>query len=309
MSIQETKLKAIAGAIREKDGTTEPIAANDFPERIRAISSVPDGLRTITLTADPPEGGTVSGGGVAQDGMTVTVNAIPADGYLLDSWTEDDVYLTEGDQTSYTFPINGNKSLIAVFKEKPIYRLPEGYTELEYISGGINSHINTKMYPNFNQTRIIMDVKLGTYTGTTEFIFASDYQPNKRFSFYRERSGYISIYLGSSSSITRNIDLTKQKTHVDLDLNTGILKIEENNTVVTTNGVSGTGTNPIYIGGSANGRAPVMDIYTFDVYDGDSLLLQLVPCINPSNIVGMFDVIKEVFYAPSAGTYSPGPEV
>lgn len=39
MSIQETKLKAIADAIREKDGTTEPIPANTFPERIRAIPS------------------------------------------------------------------------------------------------------------------------------------------------------------------------------------------------------------------------------------------------------------------------------
>ncbi|MBD5099233.1 MAG: hypothetical protein HDT35_06785 [Clostridiales bacterium] len=37
MSVQESKLKDIADAIREKDGTTEPIPANDFPERIRAI--------------------------------------------------------------------------------------------------------------------------------------------------------------------------------------------------------------------------------------------------------------------------------
>ena len=37
MSVQEAKLKDIADAIREKDGTTEPIPANDFPERIRGI--------------------------------------------------------------------------------------------------------------------------------------------------------------------------------------------------------------------------------------------------------------------------------
>lgn len=39
MSVQENKLKAIADAIREKDGTTAPIPANDFPARIRAIPS------------------------------------------------------------------------------------------------------------------------------------------------------------------------------------------------------------------------------------------------------------------------------
>lgn len=38
MSIQEEKLAAIADAIREVDGTNEPIVADDFPDRIRAIS-------------------------------------------------------------------------------------------------------------------------------------------------------------------------------------------------------------------------------------------------------------------------------
>ena len=42
MSVQQEKLKAIADAIREKDGTTEPISADDFPERIRAIEAVPE---------------------------------------------------------------------------------------------------------------------------------------------------------------------------------------------------------------------------------------------------------------------------
>lgn len=46
MSIQEEKLTAIADAIREKDGTSDPIPANDFPARIRAIptGTDPEGL-------------------------------------------------------------------------------------------------------------------------------------------------------------------------------------------------------------------------------------------------------------------------
>lgn len=38
MNTHREKLKAIADAIREKEGTTEPIVADDFPARIRAIS-------------------------------------------------------------------------------------------------------------------------------------------------------------------------------------------------------------------------------------------------------------------------------
>lgn len=52
MSIQENHLKAIADAIREKDGTTAPIPAADFPTRIQAIptgggSCSPSGLVVV----------------------------------------------------------------------------------------------------------------------------------------------------------------------------------------------------------------------------------------------------------------------
>lgn len=39
MSIQEEKLKAIADAIREKKGTTEPIKASNFASEILSIES------------------------------------------------------------------------------------------------------------------------------------------------------------------------------------------------------------------------------------------------------------------------------
>lgn len=53
MSVQEERLAQIAAAIREKDGTTEPIAALDFAERIRAIPTgtetdgLPDGYQRL----------------------------------------------------------------------------------------------------------------------------------------------------------------------------------------------------------------------------------------------------------------------
>lgn len=38
MSVQENKLKAIADAIREKEGSSALIPAMEFPERIRGLS-------------------------------------------------------------------------------------------------------------------------------------------------------------------------------------------------------------------------------------------------------------------------------
>ena len=118
MSVQETKLKAIADAIRAKDGTTEPIPANDFADRILALEtggSLPDNVRTISLTADPPEGGTVSGGGVAQEGMTLTINAEPDEdnNYYFDGWKENDAVVSA--EPVYTFPVTADRALIAAF--------------------------------------------------------------------------------------------------------------------------------------------------------------------------------------------------
>lgn len=53
--MQENNLKAIADAIREKDGTTGPIPASDFAERIRAIQGGGGdvSLEAIEITAPP----------------------------------------------------------------------------------------------------------------------------------------------------------------------------------------------------------------------------------------------------------------
>ena len=75
MSTQETKLKAIADAIREKEGSTALIPAKDFPARILALETggLPEGIRTISAEPNVTSRGAVSGGGRASDGPGVLV--------------------------------------------------------------------------------------------------------------------------------------------------------------------------------------------------------------------------------------------
>ena len=121
MSVQETKLKAIADAIREKDGTTAPIPASDFPARILALSAAPEGLHTITVEASDPDGGTVSGGGMASDGMVLTVEATAGDGYEFSGWQEGGT--TVSPNTTYTFTATMDRTLVAAFEVAPQYIL------------------------------------------------------------------------------------------------------------------------------------------------------------------------------------------
>ena len=69
----------------------------------------------ITVSANPTEGGTVSGGGEYEVGASVTVTANANEGYEFKRWTEDDAFVSSN--PNYTFTVSGNRELVAVFEE------------------------------------------------------------------------------------------------------------------------------------------------------------------------------------------------
>ena len=80
---------------------------------IQNVSIMPS-TYTITATANPNDGGTVSGGGEYNQGASCTVSATAATGYTFVNWTEN------GNQVStdanYTFTVNSNRNLVANFQ-------------------------------------------------------------------------------------------------------------------------------------------------------------------------------------------------
>ena len=67
----------------------------------------------VTATADPTEGGTVTGGGACLNGSTCTVTATPAQGYHFFYWTENEE--TVSFDASYSFTVESNRNLVAHF--------------------------------------------------------------------------------------------------------------------------------------------------------------------------------------------------
>lgn len=68
---------------------------------------------TITLSVDPQGGGTVTGGGSVEEGMSVTVSSTPASGYTFSGWRENGAIVSTS--PSYTFTVTSDRSLTAVF--------------------------------------------------------------------------------------------------------------------------------------------------------------------------------------------------
>jgi hypothetical protein len=75
---------------------------------------------TVAVSADPPAGGAVSGGGTFDYGVYVTVVAVPNTGYSFVNWTEDGAEVAR--QPSYSFTATANRTLVAHFA-KDEYRL------------------------------------------------------------------------------------------------------------------------------------------------------------------------------------------
>jgi len=81
---------------------------------------------TLTVASDPPEGGTVTGGGTYSCGAQATVIAIPNPCYKFVNWTEGGVEVST--DPSYSFTVEGDRSLVAHFA-------PEFYTITVEVKG------------------------------------------------------------------------------------------------------------------------------------------------------------------------------
>lgn len=72
---------------------------------------------TITVSANPTNGGTVTGGGTFQQGQSCTVTAIANNGYTFTNWTVNGSVVSS--IANYTFAVTGNRNLVANFITQP----------------------------------------------------------------------------------------------------------------------------------------------------------------------------------------------
>ena len=72
---------------------------------------------TITATANPTNGGTVTGAGTYTSGSTATLTATANNGYVFTSWTRNGSVVSTN--ASYSFTVTGNESYVANFSTIP----------------------------------------------------------------------------------------------------------------------------------------------------------------------------------------------
>ena len=83
-----------------------------FIRKLNSNLDIPNAV-TITVSADPTAGGTVSGGGIYSIGQNCTVTATPNQGYSFVNWTENGIQVST--DASYSFTVEGGRNLVAHF--------------------------------------------------------------------------------------------------------------------------------------------------------------------------------------------------
>lgn len=92
--------------------------AIDEAGNVYYTASAPVTNYTLTLTADPTDGGTVTGAGTYAKNASVTIVATPADGYTFINWVLGNIqYSTEA---THTFTITSTMTLTARFELIPV---------------------------------------------------------------------------------------------------------------------------------------------------------------------------------------------
>lgn len=320
MSIQGSNLKAIADAIREKDGTIAPIPADQFAQRILAIETggLPDNVRTITLTADPPEGGTVNGGGVAQDGMNIIVHAFPHPEKKFDGWTELGEIVSKN--IDFSFFVSSDRNLVANFIEK---RMPEEYTEVEYlifpaVKYTYGNCIPTDYYVE-DTDRIEFEANF-TYNQMSydnNFLEWGAGNSRDRADVYNENTtnGYSLTAMYEFNNYVRSyVNILDVNTKVVVDFSAKKLLAYQGDKLVVNEDCDYKlyKNGPLILCGATNSYNSMSGkFFGAIIYRNGEKFAQYIPCKNSNGEVGVYEMIAQKFFSVTqiAGSpVTPGPE-
>ena len=185
----------------------------------------------------------------------------------------------------------------------PTSRLPEGYTELEWISNpstayivtGTNTSVSSKLRIKARWTSNSLSAILSTTRSGSN---------GPRLSLTTN-----AMYISSTTSDSKTISFVLTKNSIyEIEYDNGTITYHNLTSGSVTNYTfGGTGTGNVWVNFNlfrqAYGSAFsfVGDIFEFELEDGNTHI-HLVPCINNSNVVGMYDIIGKTFHSSANST-------
>lgn len=241
---------------------------------------------TISLSVDPQGSGTVTGAGQYREGAQATVKANPEGGYEFVAW-----------------------------KEPGESRLPNRYTELEYIQSSGAQYINTGFNPT-TKTKLVLDLKIIDTSGTFVLFGAKEDTTTREKQYFVMAMGSTSRFEANYFSRTEAnlVNLSDYKDRGTLSLDGSAISFNSSSAPLNYTAGDNEIPYPIYLfgynlSGTFSSAAKIF-LYSCQIYESGTLVRNFVPCIDPSGIIGLYDLVGGAFYANAGtGAFAAGPEV
>lgn len=192
------------------------------------------------------------------------------------------------------------KGLNLVYKSS---LLPSGYIECEYLESTGTQYINTGLTINQN-SKIVSDLAITRFTGNNYYmgtrlpnVFGCSNTGNGLSRFAINVNGTFDTYINVSTNTKYNIMIDLKNKNATSNGSTIPLPnyttfSSENLFIFAYNG-SGTATAYSY-----------MRYYNFVVYDNDTLVQYLVPCLDNNGVPCMYDLVgKQAYYNQGEGEF------
>lgn len=187
-------------------------------------------------------------------------------------------------------------------------RLPEGYTELEYIQSSGTQYIDTGFKPN-QDTRVeiacvfnaqataswLFGARAGTYVNTFNFLttsgdYRSDYGNGVGGTPFSLQSGEFHLDKNGPATYINSV-LKDQGAQQEFTSSYNLYLFANNNS------------------GNVQGRCAAR-IFSAMIYDGENPVRDFIPCKSPSGEIGFYDIVTAEFYGNAgSGVFTAGPEV
>lgn len=204
-----------------------------------------------------------------------------------------------------------------VFEKKKTSRLPEGYTEVEYIQTNDYCKINTGQSGFSATLKLTMDICPEEYSGTG-WLFLAQYSGGNgrwyRVSCYWSDTSIFS-QCGTSSQIpliTKKVietDYFPRRITISLNWPKRTVSVDDKSVTFTNFSATSYATNLFLLGYSETSFLTAK-LYSCQMEDDGKPIRDFVPCIDPSGEVGLYDLINSKFYANvGTGAFTAGPAV
>lgn len=197
-------------------------------------------------------------------------------------------------------------------------RLPEGYTEIEYIQSGSGQYINTGILAS-GAYKIEMSVE-PLVAGSGNFWGANMYTGGRNYELSSKKNGNTSVYLTIPSSSTPRVfsisgNTMNQRIYLVYDRPRKAFRLDD--AEIEFSGSFFTVSYHLYLlfgnkGTSSASSFTALNakLYSCNIYNSSGeQTREFVPCRNPYGVPGLYDLVNGKFYTGIGGTFTAGPAV